>query len=103
MAQFRFSGLVSKFVKRTKIDSRRADQPSFNRIMLVETEPESECRCAAVRVPTQSCERVVDRGFELLPLLVGDSGTQVLDFHRALAHEDELRDIVDPSYPRIAN
>ena len=32
--------LVSKFVKQTKIDSRFANQPSFNQIPLVETEPE---------------------------------------------------------------
>src|ERR1022692_3333091 len=47
--------------------------------------------------------RVVDQGLELLPLLVGDSGPQVLDFYGALTDKDDLRDFIDPRHPGIAN
>ena len=45
---------------------------------------------------------VVDQGLELLPLLVGDGSSQVLDFNRALTHEDYLSDVIDPGHPGIA-
>src|SRR5664279_183856 len=47
--------------------------------------------------------RVVDQGFELLPLLVGDSGPQVLDFYGALTNEDNLSDFIDSRHPGITN
>ena len=40
---------------------------------------------------------------ELLPLLVGDGGPQVLDFNHALTDEDDLSDFIDPGHPGIAN
>src|ERR1035441_3388388 len=46
---------------------------------------------------------VIDQGCELLALLVGNGGPQVLNFDETLAHENNLGDFVDPSHPRIAD
>jgi hypothetical protein len=92
--------LVTKFVKQTKIDSRLADQPALNQIALVEAEPEKgtggtrilgEAYAAVGQEQSRlnPTYRVVDQGLELLPLLVGDGGPQVLDLDRALADEEE--------------
>src|ERR1019366_8807910 len=92
--------LVSKFVKQTKIDSRLANQPGLHQIALVETEPEKGTGCTRVLGEADAAvgqeqsrlnrtDRVVDQGLELLPLLVGDGGPQVLDVVRALADEEE--------------
>jgi len=48
-------------------------------------------------------DRVFNQNFELIALCVGDGGPQVLDFNGALAHEDDLRDVIDSSHPRITN
>ena len=54
--------------------------------------------------PTRSDGRVVDQGLELLPLLLGDGGPQVLDFSAsALTDEDDLSDFIDSSHPGITN
>src|ERR1019366_4637177 len=106
--------LVTKFVKQTKIDSRLADKARLHQIALVEAEPEKRTGSTGVLGETDATvgqeqsrlnptDRVVDQGFELLPLLVGDGGPQVLDFYRALAHEDDLRDFIDSSHPGIAD
>src|ERR1700690_337934 len=98
MARRRFSlggiggSLVSKFVKQTKIDSRLAHQPRLHQIALVKTEPEKGASGtgvlgkadAAVRQEQSrldTADGVVDQGGKLLPLLVGNAGPQVLDFH----------------------
>src|ERR1019366_1291434 len=106
--------LVTKFVKQTKIDSRLANQPSLRQIALVEAEPEKRTggtwvlgkADAAVRQEQPRLNptyRVVDQGLELLPLLVGDGGPQVLDFYRALTDKDDLGDFIDPRHPGITN
>src|SRR5208337_4035936 len=106
--------LVSKFVKQTKIDSRLADQARLHQIALVEAEPNKRAggtgvlgeADAAVRQEQSGfdpADRVFDHGFELLPLLVRDRGSQVLDFHHALADEDDLGDVIDSGHPGIAN
>src|ERR1019366_3580481 len=48
-------------------------------------------------------DRVVDQGFELLPLLVRDGGPQVLDFNHALTDKDDLSDFIDAGHPGITN
>src|ERR1019366_8594206 len=106
--------LVTKFVKQTKIDSRLADQPSLHQVVLVETEPEK--RTGGTRILGKAdaavgreksglnpTGRVVDQGPELLPLLVGDGGPQVLDFNRALTDKDDLGNFIDSSHPGITN
>src|ERR1019366_1761996 len=120
MARRRFSlggmggYLVTKFVKQTKIDSRLADQPSLHQIALVKTETEEGTGCtgvlgeadAAVRQEQSRlnpADRVVDQGRKLLPLLVGDGGPQVLDFHHALTDKDDLSDFIDAGHPGITN
>src|ERR1039457_3551979 len=47
--------------------------------------------------------RVVDQSLELLPLLVGDGGPQVLDFNHALTDKDDLSDFIDSSHPGVAD
>src|SRR5450756_106150 len=106
--------LVTKFVKQTKIDSQLADQPALNQIALVEAEPkkrtggarilgEADAAVGQEKSRLNPTYRVVDQGLELLPLLVGDGSPEILDFHHALTHENDLRDFIDPSHPGIAN
>src|ERR1019366_6096932 len=106
--------LVTKFVKQTKIDSRLADQPYLHQIALVETKPEEGAggtrvlgeADATVRQEQSGLNptyRVVDQGLELLPLLVGDGGPQVLDFYGALTDKDDLGNFIDPRHPGVAD
>src|SRR5664280_2034491 len=106
--------LVSKFVKQTKIDSRLADKPSLHQIALIETEPEKRTggtrvlRKADAAVGQEQSRlnptyRVVDQGRELLPLLVGDDGPQVLDLNHALTDKDDLGDFIDSRHPGITD
>src|SRR5450759_787598 len=106
--------LVTKFVKQTKIDSRLANQPALHQIALVEAEPKKRTGCTRVLEETDAAVgqeqsrlnptyRVVDQGLELLPLLVGDGGPQVLDFNRALTDKDDLSDFIDAGHPGITN
>src|ERR1019366_4459253 len=106
--------LVTKFVKQTKIDSRLADKPSLHQIALVEAEPKKRTGGARIlgeantamrqeQSRLDATYRVVDQGLELLPLLVGDGGRQVLDLNHALTDKDDLSDFIDPRHPGITN
>ncbi len=50
-----------------------------------------------------SPDGVIDEGRELLALLLGDRGPQILHFDQALADKDNLCDLVDTCHPRIAD
>src|ERR1019366_596583 len=106
--------LVSKFVKQTKIDSRLADKASLHQVALVKTETEewtggtrvlgeADATVGQEQSRLNPTYRVVDQRLELLPLLVRNSGPQVLDFYGALTNEDDLGDFIDPGHPGIAN
>ena len=110
--------LVRKFVKQTKIDSRFAVGLRVSPVSTKSRRSRQSPRKGQVihrfwgkRMPLcrqkqpgfDLSDRVVDQGRELLPLLVGDGGPQVLDFYCALADEDDLRDVIDPADPGITN
>jgi len=44
-----------------------------------------------------------DQMADLLALLLGDSGSQVLDLNQPLPHEDHLGDIGDAGHPGVAD
>ena len=46
---------------------------------------------------------VIDQSRELLALLVGDRGPEVLDFDQPLADENDLGNFVDSGHPRVAD
>jgi len=48
-------------------------------------------------------DRVFDQSCELLPLLVRNSGAQILDFNETFADENNLGDLVDSGHPRVAD
>ena len=48
-------------------------------------------------------DRVFDQLAELLALLLGDGGSQVLNFDQPLADENNLSDLGDAGHPRVAN
>jgi len=106
--------LVRKFVKQTKINSWLANKRGLHQMALVEAEPEEgtggtrglgEANAALWQEQSRldPAHRVIDQGRKVFPLLIRDGSPQILDFDRALAHEDDLGDVIDPSYPRITN
>jgi hypothetical protein len=106
--------LVNKFVKQTKINSRLANNGGFDQIGLVEAEPEEGTGCARILWKADPAmwqeepgldpsDRVFDQSCELLPLLLGNGGPEVLDFDQTLADENDLGDLVDPGHPRVAD
>jgi hypothetical protein len=83
--------LVNKFVKQTKINSRFSYKRSCNQIRLREAKPEEGASRARILRKTNAAvrqeepgfdppDRVIDQGSELLPLFLGDDGTEVLNF-----------------------
>ena len=48
-------------------------------------------------------DRVIDESCEILSLLVGDRGAEILDFNQTLSDEHYLSDFVHPGHPRVAD
>jgi hypothetical protein len=107
-------GLKRKFVKQTKINSWLAHKGGFDQVTLVEAEPEEGAGCArilgkadaAVRQKESGLDpldRVLDQGYELLALFLGNRGVEVLNFDQPLADENNLGNFVDSRHPRIAD
>jgi hypothetical protein len=83
--------LVNKFVKQTKINSRFAYKTGLDQVGLSEAEPEEWTSGTRILRKTNAAvrqeepgfdppDRVIDQGGELLPLFLGDGGTEVLNF-----------------------
>src|SRR5437016_10929894 len=90
------------------------DESGLDQLLASETKP--NIRTAAARVLGETDAAVgqelrrldlPDRRFdelpELAPLLICDSGVQVLDLDEALAHEHHLGDFGDAGDPRVTN
>jgi len=50
-----------------------------------------------------SADCAFDQATKLLALFVGDGGAQVLNLDQALADKDDLGDVGDTGYPRVAD
>src|SRR5438309_7146840 len=90
------------------------DESGLDQFLPSETKPDIGTAAARVLRETdaavgQELSRLdlPDGGFdelrELAPLLIVDSGAQVLDFDQPLAYENYLGDVGDSGDPRIAN
>ena len=106
--------LVRKFVKQTKIVSRTAYQSGADQFLLPQAkaniraagtgilrEPDAAMRQEPGRFDPS--DGVVDQPAELLALLFGDGGTEILDLDQPFPDEHDLGNVRDTSYPRVAD
>ena len=106
--------LVNKFVKQTKINSGVVHKGSFDRVALIEAEPDEGAGGTRVlwkadpimgqkQPGLDPSDCVVDQGCEFLPLLFRNGSPEVLNFDQTLAHKNNLGNFVDAGHPGIAD
>src|SRR5579864_2671418 len=107
--------LVSKLVNPTKVFcSWTPHQSGRGEILTAQTKPHIRTGAARIlRKPYAAvgqelsgldpANRVVDQLAELLALLFGDSGAEVLDFREPLTDEHDLCDLGDTRHPGVAD
>ena len=106
--------LVRKLVKQTKVlCSWPPDEAGFDQLWLIQTKADIRTRAARVLRETDTAmwqelgrldlaDGLMDQGIELLPLLVGDRSSQILNLDQTLTHKNDLGDVGDSRYPGIA-
>src|SRR5439155_149049 len=107
--------LVMKLVKPIKaFCSWPPDESGLDQFLASETKPDIGTAAARVLGKTDAAVGqelgrldLLDGGFDQLTefaaLLIVDGGTQVLNLHQALAHENHLSDFRNSGDPRVAN
>jgi hypothetical protein len=107
--------LVRKLVKPAKVFcSWPPDQGGLDQILPSQTEAQVWATATGVLGKSDAAvrqklgrldppDRVFDQMAELLPLLVGNRGVEVLNLNQPLADEDDLGDLGNACHPGIAD